>query len=195
MPILSKKYLNELVQQRVINESFRINDSNRIDDDSKRYQIFFSYSYPDKDYAIKIVNLLEKCGFSVYIDLRDPKLTRSKETNKQTIERITKVMNRCRCLIYMHTSSAKTSRWCPWELGYMSGKTRFRCATILLVEDKEDFPRQEYLEIYPYLDYDSYKNTNNYTFWVNDLNDRNIYVPLKEFIENGKDPYDHRGGK
>ena len=77
----------------------------------------------------------------------------------------------------------------------MSGKTRFRCATILLVEDKEDFPRQEYLEIYPYLDYDSYKNTNNYTFWVNDLNDRNIYVPLKEFIENGKDPYDHRGGK
>lgn len=192
MAILSKKYLNELVNKRVINERFSINDFNRVDNDTKRYQIFFSYSYPDKEYAIKLVNLLEKSGFSVYIDLRDPTLSRAKETNRQTIERIAKVMNRCKCLVYMHTYSAKTSKWCPWELGYISGRTNFRCATILLIEDKEEFPRQEYLEIYPYIDYEKSSESDVYTFWVNDLDDKESYVSLMEFIENGKNPYKHK---
>jgi len=192
MAIISKKYLNELVDKRIISSSFRMNESNRIDNDTKKYQIFFSYSYPDKEYAIKLVNLLEKCGFSVYIDLRDPALSRAKETDRQTIERIAKIMNRCKSLIYMHTASAKTSKWCPWELGYVSGRTNFRCATILLVNDTEDFPRQEYLEAYPYLDYAKCSNSDKYTFWVNDLDNKNLYVALEDFIEQGKNPYKHK---
>lgn len=135
-----------------------------------------------------MVNLLEKHDFTVYIDLRDNNLSRY-NVDRETAERISKVMNRCKCLVYLHTASAKVSKWCPWELGYMSGKTNFRCATILLTEDKEDFPRQEYLEIYPYLDYELIQNRNEYAFWVCEL-DTDKYINLKQFIE-GKNPYKH----
>ena len=187
MAIISKKYLNELCDRKYIRESFQIGDSNRIDSNDKQYDVFLSYCYTDKEYAIKIVNLIEKHGYSVYIDLRDPKLSRS-SIDKATVKRISSIMNRCKSLVYVHTASSTMSKWCPWELGYMSGKKNFRCATILLTNDKEDFPRQEYLDIYPYLDYGK-DNKQQLQIWVNDLNS-NAYCNFREFI-NGRDPYIH----
>jgi hypothetical protein len=72
----------------------------------------------------------------------------------------------------------------------MSGKTNFRCATILLTEDKEDFPRQEYLEIYPYLDYEKIEGKDEYAFWACEL-DTQKYVKFDKFIE-GSNPYIHK---
>lgn len=188
MANISKRLLNELCNQKYIRESFSINDSNRVDSSDRQYDIFLSYCFSDKDYAIKIVNLFEKHGYAVYIDLRDPKLSRSK-VDRKTVERISAIMNRCKSLVYVHTASATMSKWCPWELGYMSGKKNFRCATILLTEDKEEFPRQEYLDIYPYIDFE--KDTKgNYQFWANDL-DSEAYVTFKDYIE-GIDPYIHK---
>ena len=187
MANISKRFLNELCKSRYIRESFSINDSNRVDSKDKQYDVFLSYCYTDRDFAIKIVNLLEKHGFSVYIDLRDPKLTR-KKVDKETVQRISAIMNRCKSLVYVHTASATMSKWCPWELGYMSGRKNFRCATILLTEDKEEFPRQEYLDIYPYLDYE--KNSKGvYEIWANDL-DSAAYCTFRSYI-NGSDPSIH----
>lgn len=187
MSTISKRFLNELCDRRIIRESFSINDSNRIDSNDKQYDVFLSYCYVDKSFAIKIVNLFEKMGFSVYVDIRDPKLSRSK-VDKKTVERISSIMNRCKSLVYVHTASATMSKWCPWELGYMSGKKNFRCATILLTEDKEDFPRQEYLDIYPYLDYEK-DNQGIYQLWAKDL-DSSAYINFRAYI-NGKDLYVH----
>ena len=187
MANFSKKYLNELCQKRYIRDSLNLNENNRIDSINKQYDLFLSYCYTDKEYAIKIVNLFEKHGFTVYIDLKDPRLNRNK-VDRNTVNRISSIMNRCKSLVYVHTASAKMSRWCPWELGYMSGKKNFRCATILLTEDKEEFPRQEYLDIYPYLDYEK-DNNNNYQIWANDL-DSDRYIEFKRFI-NGENPFSH----
>ena len=62
MENFSKRYLNELFQQNRIRDSFSLNESNRIDSDDKQYDVFLSYCYTDKDYAIKIMNLFEKNG-------------------------------------------------------------------------------------------------------------------------------------
>ena len=188
MASISKRLLNELCNSNFINKTFRINDSNRVDSKDKQYDVFFSYCYTDKEYAIKMVNLFEKLGYKVYIDLRDSKLSRT-NVDRSTVERIAEVMNRCKSLVYMHTRSATVSKWCPWELGYMSGNKNFRCATILLTEDKEDFPRQEYLEIYPYLDYEKVKDGEEYDFWANEL-DTGKYVRFNRFI-NGENPSKH----
>ncbi len=62
MSTISKRFLNELCDRRIIRESFSINDSNRIDSNDKQYDVFLSYCYVDKSFAIKIVNLFEKMG-------------------------------------------------------------------------------------------------------------------------------------
>lgn len=188
MATISKKYINELFQKRTFVESLKIHDSNRIDDKSKQYDVFLSYCYSDKDWALKFLNLFESLGYRVYIDLRDKKLDRS-NVDRTTAERIADIMNRCKSLVYIHTAKSTISKWCPWELGYMSGKKNFRCATILLVEDKEDFPRQEYLEIYPYLTFAKIKNTDKFDFWAHEL-DSEKYVKFKYYID-GENPYLH----
>ncbi len=189
MAVISKRYLNELCQKRIINDSLTNTKLLYEDLSQKEFDIFFSYSYSDKEYAIKLVNLLEKHNFSVYIDLRDPKLNRS-NVDRETAERISNIMNRCKCLVYMHTASSKVSKWCPWELGYMTAKTNFRCATILLTEDKEEFPRQEYLEIYPYLRYEKIKDSNEFAFWAHEL-DSDKYIIFDSFIT-GQNPFKHQ---
>jgi len=184
----SKRYLNELSKNKIIRDSFSINESIGADTEDKQYDVFLSYCLIDKDYAIKILYLFEKLGYKVYIDLKDPTLNR-KSVDRSTVIRISSVMNRCKSLVYIHTQSATMSKWCPWELGYMSGKKNFRCATILLTEDKEEFPRQEYLDIYPYLNLAN-DTSGKKQIWARDL-DSNRYVNFRLFID-GKDPYEHK---
>lgn len=183
---LSKKRINEIFSNRKENIiNFSVKDSMNESLTITQFDVFLSYSYLDKEYAIKIYYLLKDCGYSVYIDLKDSKLDRD-DVDEDTAKRIAKIMNRCKSLIYVHTPSAKVSKWCPWELGYMSGRTNFRCGIIPLIEDKEEFPHQEYLGIYPIIDYAPCKNTSNNEFWVNNSK-TGSYVKLKLFI-NGADP-------
>ena len=190
MPYLSKKYLNEYYSKnRKLLESVKVNDSIASFKENEIYDVFLSYSYDDKEYAVKIYKMMKRAGYSVYIDIGDKKLDRD-DVNEETAKRIANIMNHSRSLVYVHTPSAKVSKWCPWELGYMSGRTKFRCAIIPLIEDKEDFPHQEYLGIYPVVDYANYSNSSKYEFWVNKYR-TNKYVSLKEFI-NGKNPYEHK---
>jgi hypothetical protein len=178
--ILSKKYLNEMVQQNVLLESKQFFDSKRSEFDS--YDIFFSYSFADKEFAAIVVQLLEKHGFSVYIDYKDKELDRNK-VDRKTADTLAKAMNKCRCLLYLHSKSSKISKWCPWELGYMSGKKNFRCATVPLIDTDEKYEHQEYLLIYPYIDYEKSNGAKKeFMFWVNDVNDSKTYVSLKDFI-------------
>lgn len=189
MPYLSKKYLNELFQKkRLLYESVKIRDAYENAKNGDKYDVFLSYSLVDKEYALKIYRMMINVGYSVYIDLKDERLDRS-DVDEGTARRIAKVMDSSRCLIYVHTASAKVSSWCPWELGYMSGKTNFRCAIIPLLEDKEDFPRQEYLGLYPIVDFAKYVSSEKYEFWVNKYG-TSKYTSLKEFA-NGRDPYEH----
>ena len=189
MPYLSKKFINDLAKQKKLTaRKVVVRDSFDNIKKGNKYDIFLSYSYSDKDYALLIYAFLIEYGFSVYIDIKDDSLDRD-DVDEKTAKRLAKIMNNCRSLIYVHTPSAKTSKWCPWELGYMLGITNFRCAVIPLIEDKEDFPHQEYLGLYPIVDFEKYQNSDEYAFWVNTYKTQK-YVGLKKFI-NGTNPYEH----
>ena len=186
--ILSKRFLNEQVQKRIIHEdsSYDLLFSKRQELES--YDVFISYSWNDRFYANKIVQLLEKCHYTVYIDYNDNRLDRS-NVSEETAKRIIDVMHKCKGLLYLYSPSSSVSKWCPWEVGVFSGMKDLKCANLPLIEDyNEDFKKQEYLEIYPYVEYDTVKNTNIDEFWICE-NERK-YVQLSDWL-GGQKPYIH----
>ena len=186
--VLSKQYLNELVQKKIIQEGFQY-FSKRTKEERDTYDIFFSYSYNDKDYALVIVQMLEQCGYSVYIDLKDSELDRN-NVGIETVKKIAQSMDKCRGLLYLYSKASSVSRWCPWELGYVSGKKSFRCAKMPLIQNQKDtYEKQEYLEIYPTIEYAQISGTDKYEFWV--FESANKYTILKKWI-NGEEPQIHK---
>ena len=97
-------------------------------------------------------------------------------------------MNSSKGLAYVATTNATNSKWCPWELGYFDGKKNSRCC-ILPIMESQNFHGQEYLGLYPYLEYAEYSNKNQYEFWV-DNQENDEYATLREWL-NGKEPYKH----
>lgn len=185
---ISKQYLNELSQKKILTEDkLFIRDHALIKRDN--FDIFLSYSYHDKEFAIKLVQLLEQHGFSVYIDLNDTSLDRN-TVNGITAKKLAAKMDKCRSLIYLYSKASSVSKWCPWELGYVSGKKNFRCAKIPLVQNKGDltYDKQEYLEIYPTIDFVKSSGSNGFLFWINETDVK--YIELKKWI-NGGNPVLH----
>lgn len=155
------------------------------------YDIFLSHSYLDKSLVYTLVDLFNEAGYSVYVDwMVDTQLDRSNVTAK-TAATLRERMDACNGLAYISTVNITSSKWCPWELGYMDGSKNGRCAILPIMEkDTYAFNGQEYLGIYPYIDYEKANNSDKYEFWVNDPKDRNMYVSLRKWLL-GKEPYAH----
>ena len=186
--ILSKQFLNEQVQKRVLREDFSYGEpfGRRAVLDS--YDVFISYSWNDRPYADKVVQLLEKCGYTVYIDYNDSRLDRA-NVSEETAKRIIDAMKKCKGLLYLYSPSSSVSKWCPWEVGIFSGMKNLRCANLPLTEGyNEDFKTQEYLEIYPYVEYDTVAENGRNEFWI--LESPNKYIALSRWL-NGQTPYVH----
>lgn len=108
--------------------------------------------------------------------------------NKDTAQTLRGRMNNSKGLAYVATSNSTNLKWCPWELGYFDGKKNSRCC-ILPIMESQNFNGQEYLGLYPYLEYAEYSNKNQYEFLV-DNQENDEYVILREWL-NGKEPYKH----
>lgn len=178
--ILSKQFLNDQIQKRAITENFLYGNFFYNRKKLETYDVFISYSFRDQYYADKIVQLLEKCGYTVYIDYNDNRLDRS-NVSEYTAKQIVREMNKCKGLLHLYSPNASISKWCPWEVGIFSGMKNFKCANLPLTEKQgEDFKKQEYLEIYPYVEYSRVRSTYGNEFFVH--NGQYQYVTLKEWL-------------
>lgn len=147
------------------------------------YDVFVSYSWNDREYADMVVQLLEKLGYTVYIDYNDYRLDRG-NVSKNTAECIIKQMKKCKGLLYLYSPNASISKWCPWEVGVFSGMKNFRCANFPLMDNQnDDFKKQEYLEIYPYVKCRKNSLIDDLYLYENEYK----YVKLREWL-NGKEP-------
>ena len=174
--ILTKQFLNESVRLTNLNEALRFHKCQELSE----YDVFISYSWHDREFAYKVETLLKNCGYSVYIDYNDLKLDR-KTVTEETAKRLVEKMKKCRGLLYLYSPSSSVSKWCPWEVGVFSGIKNFRCANLPLVDRQgENYKNQEYLELYPYVDYEKNKKTGIYDFWV--CESENKYTTLKQWI-------------
>lgn len=172
-------------QQRVLDKNRRIYALNN------KYDIFLSHSYLDREEVLSLVQLFNRCDYSVYVDwIEDYQLDRN-NVSADTAELLRQRMNESRGLAYLATGNSTNSKWCPWELGYFDGKSgNARCCILpILNYTSHTYQGQEYLGLYPYLQYDKYADNDYYDFWVHEQNSSK-YVPLRLWL-NGTDPVSH----
>lgn len=75
--------------------------------------------------------------------------------NANTANWLRSRMQSCNGLAYVSTTNISHSKWCPWELGYVDGNKNGRCAILPIVKTSgESFNGQEYLGLYPYIDWE-----------------------------------------
>lgn len=168
-----------------------VNENHQVYAKNSGFDVFLSHSSLDHDEVLMLVHLFNQCGYAVYVDwIYDPQLNRNNVT-KATAKTLRIRMDQSRGLAYLATSHATNSKWCPWELGYFDGKSQdSRCSVLpVLGYSASSYIGQEYLGLYPYLQYERYKDSDTYDFWVHDQNSSK-YVVLRAWLE-GADPLLH----
>lgn len=178
-----KRNITSFSQRSILNENLITKSTNQ------NYDIFISHSFLDKELVLTLVELFNEAGYSVYVDwIEDTALDRTNVT-KKTADLVRSRISQSKSLAYIATANISNSKWCPWELGFADGKLDNRAAILPILDDDHSFNGQEYLALYPHIDYT--KTTGGKPeFWVNDSNDSSIYVSLKSWIK-GMQPYKH----
>lgn len=179
------------VFESVAQESVRLDSEMRCFsrfNESKIYDIFLSHSYKDRVAVAGMVKYLKKqYGYEIYVDwIEDSTLDRSCVT-KETANVIKTRMKNCKCLFYVTSENAPSSKWMPWELGLMDGlKERVAiCPLTREVYEADDYRGQEYLGIYPYIS-ETKTDKGQIALWVND--DKKHFVIFEEWLKGCK-PY------
>lgn len=184
MPFFTSQYLKSKSSERLITEDRRLFSAR--DKSNLKFDIFLSHSFLDKEEVYGLYLELKSMGYSVYVDwIVDSDLDRTNIT-KQTAELIRGRMNNSKSLILAVSVNAAMSKWMPWELGYVDGKTG-RCAIAPVAKDNYNhysFNRIEYLKLYPYLDR-SNDTLGKMRLWIRE--EINTYIVLESWLE-GSNP-------
>ena len=190
MAILNESTLRSFAQSRRARAydsmSGALDESVRKSAKLSQFDIFLSHSYLDKELIVGALEYLERMHYSVYVDWRDDTQLSRKNITKQTAAVLRKRIAQSKALFFATTTNASNSKWMPWELGYMDGKTG-RCAILPISEtvtSSNSFQGQEYLSIYPYITAGN-DNLGKKRLWVRE--DPRTYVTFKGWIS-GKRP-------
>lgn len=131
------------------------------------YDIFLSHSYLDADQILKVKRLFESYKYSVYVDwVDDAQLDRTSVTT-ETAELLKERMKTSATLVYVTSTNSSESKWMQWELGYFDALKNKVAILPILQNRSDDFNGLEYLGLYPYIDLDKAKNTQEEVLWVN----------------------------
>lgn len=144
------------------------------------YDLFISHSFKDKELVTGLYHLFSKANYQVYIDWIDDVTLDRTNVSPSTASIIKKRILNSSGTSYIATSNSTASKWCPWELGVADGAKGKVC--ILPVMEASSFNGQEYLGLYPYLNYEKIKGKDEYEFWVCDQKNKKIYVSLRKWL-------------
>jgi hypothetical protein len=151
------------------------------------FDIFLSHSNLDRKEVEGIYIELTNKGFSVYVDwIIDPHLDRN-NVSKETAELIRERMRSSRTLVLAMSSNVSLSKWIPWELGYVDGKTN-NCALLPIAPGSSTvhvFHRREYLLLYPYFK----KARVNYSEELFLTESKNYFMPVDSWVKRGGNPF------
>ena len=92
-------------------------------------------------------------------------------------------MKHSKCLSYLTTENITKSKWCPWEIGYFDGLKQSKCCILPVMEYGCEFNGQEYLGLYPYLEYASFAGVDAACeFYICNQN-RTEFIKLRDWIK------------
>lgn len=148
---------------------------------AQNFDIFLSHSSNEpKKLLAGIKETLEGLGFSIYIDVfNDPHLSAAQVT-AETANVIRNRLRQSRSLLYVYSSYSTQSRWMPWELGFFDGKNG-KVGICSTEERISLYKREEYLNLYPYVDIQRLKGSSVEKLWIN--KDSNTYAQFREWID------------
>jgi hypothetical protein len=151
------------------------------------FDIFLCHSYLDHELIGAITGYLEELGYVVYVDWRQDAQLNRQNVTKDTAKVLRERMAQSKALFFAITARAHESRWMPWELGYMDGRSG--TSAILPIAEaafrSDAYEGQEYLGIYPYIT-SGPDTKGRERLWVRD--DEETYVTFDAWLK-GKQPW------
>lgn len=196
--IISTSFLNSIAKSNNITEysqeSILLENRNYFfesgySSNTRNYDVFLSHSYLDKVQVLALIKLFNIHHFSVYVDwIEDKQLNRS-NVNEKTADLLRNRMKQSRCLSYLTTKNITNSKWCPWELGYFDGLKQSKCCILPIMEYGSIFNGQEYLGLYPYLEYASLAGVDTGCDFYICNQTRTQFIRLRDWINNSNKYY------
>jgi len=197
MALFQESYLRNLASQKLRNDSRysaysteSVNDSIRkslllessvnFSKGKRSFDIFLSHSYSDKELILGVKEALVRFKYSVYIDWIDDYGMDRTNVTKESVLWIKERMEASKCLIYATSSNSSSSKWMPWELGFMDG---FKDKVALLPVSQNystSYKGNEYLGIYPYLEMVTMSNINYLR--VTDQQNKNLSYDFNDWL-------------
>lgn len=98
-----------------------------------------------------LVQVLSEAGLNLYVDWEDQYMP--DVPDRSTAERIQQAIVAADIFLFLATPNSVVSRWCPWEIGYASGKKLLQ--QILVVPTTDSSGKHygnEYLQLYRQID-------------------------------------------
>ncbi len=177
--IISKEHINNIPGAGYVNlneaKAYRKEGMKSINacHENDKQVIFLSHKHSESEILKKVVRLIKNCGADVYIDWMDEGMPQS--TCGKTAIRIKDKIKSCDKFILIGTEGAISSKWCNWELGIGDVRKHddFALAVLPIKEDYKDYSGNEYLELYPTIQYQD--GTSKYIYTDKHEN-INIYV-------------------
>jgi hypothetical protein len=120
--------------------------------------VFLSHSHKDRDLIEPAVAFLRSHGVKIYVDWMDEGMP--DEVSGETAKKLKERIQQQKKFLVLVTENSKDSRWVPWELGYADPTKGMDHIASLPVSESIDFAQNEYLKIYPKIQFVSN------TWWV-----------------------------
>lgn len=149
------------------------------------FDVFLSHSYKDatvdNEVLLGISRLFSQFNYVIYVDwIVDKELSRE-DVSSDTAERLRYRMRQSKSLLFVTSTNSASSKWMPWELGYFDGYKGRVGILPLTGGSASGFQGQEYLGLYPMLDY----SVN--LLWMHNPKSPDKYVRFSDWL-NGSDP-------
>lgn len=136
--------------------------------------IFLSHKHGDSELLKPAIALLQDHGASIYVDWLDTDMPTS--TSAITANKIKQKIEENSRFVFLASQGAIGSKWCNWELGLGDAKKFDRYIALLpITENDGKWDGAEYLQIYPYIEYNSFQNAYVVTY-------EKMSTPLKDWL-------------
>ncbi|MBE7646731.1 TIR domain-containing protein [Tenacibaculum finnmarkense genomovar ulcerans] len=154
--------------------------------------IFLSHSHKDKNKVEQAKIFFENLGISIYVDWMDSTMPES--TSGITATRIKSKIKENEKFVLLATNLAVNSKWCNWEVGVgdIYKLSTDNIAILGLADNNRLWNGNEYLQIYPSIEYENGNNKNNldnyipkgyYVLYPPNSNGSRKYITLEKWLK------------
>lgn len=115
--------------------------------------VFLSHKHDERQLLFKVKALLEDLNMKVYVDWMESNMQHPTDAN--TANELKYQIQKQNKFILIASEAAISSPWCNWELGMgdILKSSSSNIAILPIADTTGKWPHNEYLRIYPYIEY------------------------------------------